>query len=105
MNREVELQVLDEFVDANYFPPSKNWPKYEFAYRCCCQWALSVIRDSFVKRASAPVLDILSDLYLEMEDAMAGSDECEVFDGSHPPAALIFAVGREMTEIVAGLYL
>ena len=105
MNRELELESFDQFVAENYFPPAKTWPKYEFAYRCCCRWALSEIRKAFVERCDARVLDILSDLYAEMEDAMAESDDTVRFNGVYAPPYIIFAVGREMTEIIAGLYL
>lgn len=105
MNRALEIQILDEFIDENYFPPRKNWPRYESMYRSCCRWALDEIRKAFVERSQSTVLDILSDLYADMESAMAGADECAPCNGFAPTPALVFSVGREMTEIVAGLYL
>lgn len=105
MNRALELQILNEFEDEHYFPPKGNWPKYEFAYRSCCRWAISEIRKSFQARPETSVIDILSDLYAHMETAMAEADETQRFNGVSVPASVIFSVGREMTEIVAGLYL
>ena len=105
MNRALELQKLDQFTNENYFEPAKNWPRYEAMYRSCCRWALDEIRKEFAARPQSTVLDILSDLYAEMEAAMAGADECARCNGITPTPALVFSVGREMTEIVAGLYL
>ncbi len=105
MNRDLELQVFDEFVDEHYFPPAKNWPRQESLYRSCCRWALSEIRREFVARRDAPILDILGDMYAVMEDAMACADETEPYNGLYPTPSMVFGVGREMTEIVAGLYL
>lgn len=107
MNRTQELKVFDWFVDEHYFEPSKNWPKYEFTYRSYCRWALSEIRKSLAERPNIPVLDILSDLYRTMEDASAEAESKTMIGITNDkvPVWLIFAVGREMTEIVAGLYL
>lgn len=107
MNRVQELETLDEFERNSYFPPEKNWPEWEFQYRCTCRWALNEIRNVMAKRENDPVLDILGDFYAEMDVAAAEASDLgrEIRPWKFPPPGLVFSVAREMANEVAGLYL
>lgn len=102
-----ELAVLDEFENEHYFPPERNWPIWEFQYRCTCRWALSEIREAMTKRHSVQVIDILADFYELMDTAAAESSDIgsECKSWTFPPPELIFSVAREVATEVAGLYL